>query len=112
MLDGYVEVEIFLNDLDGEIAKGLLAENGIEALIGKDDCGGMMPNLQVSAGVRLYVLPRDVEKSENLLKMLSNEDINPQAEDPADTSWQCSNCGEELEQQFTDCWKCGTSRGQ
>ncbi len=108
MLDGYVEVEMFLNDLDGEIAKGLLAENGIEALIGKDDCGGMMPNLQVSAGVRLYVLPRDVEKSENLLKMLSNEDISPQA----DTNWQCSNCGEELEQQFTDCWKCGTSRGQ
>ncbi len=112
MLDGYVEVEIFLNDLDGEIARGLLAENGIEALISKDDCGGMMPNLQVSTGVRLYVLPRDVEKSENLLKMLSNENISPQTEGTADSNWQCSYCGEVLEQQFTDCWKCGTGRDQ
>lgn len=24
--------------------------------------------------------------------------------------WTCSNCGEELEGQFTDCWRCGRSR--
>ena len=108
MLNGYVEVEVYHNDLDGEIAKGLLAENGIEALISKDDCGGMFPNLQATRGVRLYVLPRDVETSEDLLKMLSNNDTEPKT----DSNWQCSNCGEDLEPQFTDCWKCGTERQQ
>ena len=24
--------------------------------------------------------------------------------------WTCANCGEEIEGQFTDCWKCGTPR--
>jgi len=24
--------------------------------------------------------------------------------------WVCSHCGETLEEQFTDCWKCGTPR--
>lgn len=24
--------------------------------------------------------------------------------------WICGVCGEDLEGQFTDCWKCGTSR--
>lgn len=24
--------------------------------------------------------------------------------------WQCTGCGETLEQQFTACWSCGTSR--
>ena len=24
--------------------------------------------------------------------------------------WQCKNCQEELEAQFTDCWQCGASR--
>ena len=25
-------------------------------------------------------------------------------------NWECPSCGEELEGQFTECWKCGTSR--
>lgn len=24
--------------------------------------------------------------------------------------WICGSCGEEMEGQFTDCWKCGTGR--
>lgn len=112
MLNGYVEVEVFGNDIDGEIAKGLLAENGIEALIGKDDCGGMMPNLQLTRGVRLFVLPRDVEKSENLLKMLSDSDEGSSRETQMGSVWHCVNCGEELEPQYTDCWNCGTRRDQ
>jgi hypothetical protein len=24
--------------------------------------------------------------------------------------WKCDSCGEEIEGQFTDCWKCGESR--
>jgi len=112
MLNGYVEVEVYANDLDGEIAKGLLAENGIEALISKDDCGGMMPNFQVTRGVHLFVLPKDVEMSENLLKMLSENQDRPNSEARKDANWRCSHCGEELEQQFTDCWKCGTGRDQ
>jgi hypothetical protein len=26
------------------------------------------------------------------------------------SAWKCSSCGEELEGQFTECWKCGESR--
>ncbi len=112
MLNGYVEIENYVNNLDGEIAKGLLAENGVEALISTDDCGGMLPNLQLTRGVRLYVLPKDVENSRDLLKMLSTKPDRSDAENRPDSHWQCSHCGEELEPQFTDCWKCGTSREQ
>lgn len=24
--------------------------------------------------------------------------------------WKCRNCGEEIEGQFTDCWKCGSPK--
>ncbi len=27
---------------------------------------------------------------------------------PAGTAWICSGCGEELEAQFTQCWRCGS----
>lgn len=26
------------------------------------------------------------------------------------TAWKCDTCGEKLEGQFTECWKCGNSR--
>ena len=26
-------------------------------------------------------------------------------------SWYCAGCGEEIEGQFSECWKCGRSRG-
>ena len=26
-------------------------------------------------------------------------------------SWQCAGCNEEIEGQFSECWKCGRSRG-
>jgi ABC-type ATPase with predicted acetyltransferase domain len=25
-------------------------------------------------------------------------------------AWKCDSCGEEIEGQFTECWKCGESR--
>ncbi|HEV2455527.1 MAG TPA: DUF2007 domain-containing protein [Verrucomicrobiae bacterium] len=28
----------------------------------------------------------------------------------AGTTWTCPKCGEQLESQFTSCWKCGTAR--
>ncbi len=26
---------------------------------------------------------------------------------PSPTTWKCANCGEQLEGQFTSCWRCG-----
>jgi len=26
------------------------------------------------------------------------------------SAWTCNSCGEEIEGQFTECWKCGASR--
>ena len=32
------------------------------------------------------------------------------ADAPKPACWKCPNCGEEIEGQFTDCWKCQTAR--
>lgn len=106
MLNGYIEIESFNSSFEAEMALNLLKDAGIEALIDKDDCGGMMPNLQFVQGVKLCVLPRDIEKSRLMLKALS---------DSTDTEttvemWTCKKCGTDVEPQFTDCWNCGTAR--
>ena len=28
----------------------------------------------------------------------------------SEPSWRCASCGEQMEGQFTDCWRCGASR--
>jgi hypothetical protein len=28
-----------------------------------------------------------------------------------ETSWTCKHCGEQLDKEFTSCWKCGKERG-
>ncbi len=32
--------------------------------------------------------------------------------EPAGSTWTCSECGEQIDEQFNSCWKCGTSRIQ
>jgi hypothetical protein len=102
----YIEVAVFNNDIEAEIAKGRLVENGIDAVITKDDCGGMMPNFQLTEGVRLRVAPEQHRMAEELLQ---NQPAEGSGDDERST-WTCESCGEVLESQFTDCWNCGAQR--
>ena len=52
----------------------------------------------------LYVF-RDEDYSEAITLFLSVKDA-PSEQDP----WICSNCGESVPGNFTDCWKCQSSR--
>ena len=55
------------SELDAEMARSQLEAEGIEAWILKDDAGGMQPQLQFSAGVRLFVDEKDVETALSIL---------------------------------------------
>ena len=106
----YVELGVYYSQLEAEVVKGLLAENGIEVRISKDDCGGMMPNLQISEGVRLHVERSELDKAQQIVANNASLTSNTETDHEAAETWTCSNCGEVLEPQFTDCWKCGTQR--
>lgn len=106
----FVELDIYFHQLDAEVIKGLLAENGIESRISSDDCGGMMPNLQFSEGVRLHVARNDLLGARELIRDCQKSTKYIDSDAQAEGNWACSNCGEILEAQFTDCWNCGSSR--
>jgi hypothetical protein len=50
------------------MAQQMLQESGVDAFVLKDDVGGMEPQLQLTAGVRLLVSGADVERAHQLLK--------------------------------------------
>ena len=62
-------IATFLYRHEAELAKSLLSEKGIEAIISADDLGGYRPDLSMG-NVKLLVKKEDVEKAKEVLKVL------------------------------------------
>lgn len=63
-----ITIASFNSDYEAQIARGILRSSGIEAFVFKDDCGGMMPQLQSITGVHLRVSAQDEEKAKRILE--------------------------------------------
>ena len=70
-LDDAVVLETFPNRMIAEMAAGLLASEGIEALVMADDAGGAYPMLQFIRGVRLLVAPEDRYRAREILAAMA-----------------------------------------
>jgi hypothetical protein len=70
-LDDAVVLETFPNRMIAEMAAGLLASEGIEALVLADDAGGAYPMLQFIRGVRLLVAPEDRYRAREILAAMA-----------------------------------------
>ena len=99
MRDGMTKIDTFLNELDAEIALGRLTSLGVQAVVEKDNCGGMRPHLDLQRGVRLLVADSDLEKARGILADSSDAEPTP--------AWSCPNCQESIESGFDACWQCG-----
>jgi hypothetical protein len=86
-----------------------------------------LKNLLESGGIRCWIrnellarLAGEIPFTECALELhLVRDEDRPRAEalleawrtsPPAGPSWTCSSCGEQLEDQFSACWRCGASR--
>ena len=83
--------------------KNLLESEGIPSCIKNEHLGsiiGEMPFVEVWP--QLWVInDLDFDRAKQLLDAAISDE-SPQA------SWQCRQCGEENEGQFSACWNCGT----
>ena len=68
MSEEMVNIAVFTSAPEAAIARGKLAEAGIESMVSIDDAGGMIPSLQIGQGVRLYVNAEDADKAQALLE--------------------------------------------
>ncbi len=68
MSEKMVNIGVFSSAAEAAIVRGKLAAAGIEAMIVMDDAGGMIPSLQLAAGVRLFVHREDEEQAQTLLE--------------------------------------------
>lgn len=67
-LSHLVTVRTFLNRIEAELALSALEAAGIDAVLSRDDCGGVRPSLWLS-GVDLLVRPEDYRRASDVLDL-------------------------------------------
>jgi hypothetical protein len=101
-----------LNEMDAHFLRGLLYEAGIEAMVQGEALEQVWGNLPLSSASvpTVWVQDGDVARAMPIVEEYNRRHIENQetGEAPRPT-WTCPRCGEKVEDQFTQCWHCGTS---
>ncbi len=74
---GLVEVAGFFYRHEAEIARSVLAANGIDAVVTSDDTGGQGPGLQYVLGAHVLVHPGDAALARRILEEGAAADEEP-----------------------------------
>ena len=84
--------------------RSLLLENGIDCMhkgessIGSGAAGGEVPPIAIKNELHIFE-ESDIEKAKALiLEFLTAQNDR--------TDWVCEDCGEHINKEFSDCWKC------
>jgi hypothetical protein len=91
-------------------ARNLLDAAGIRAVVRNELLSSAMGELPpVECQAELWVVdPAAAARAEQILR--DGRLPAPQGV-PAATRWRCLACGEPADAQFTQCWRCGATRG-
>jgi hypothetical protein len=85
--------------------KDILEASGIPCMIRNELLTGSAGQLQaIECWPELCVADDDFAEASRLIEDVLSKETGP------NNTWKCSSCGEEMEGQFTECWKCGKSR--
>ena len=103
------------DEMDAHFVKGLLEAEGIEAAVMGENllnAVGMLP-LTENSLPGVWVPDGEVDRAMLIVRDYEQVDrVNAEAtvEDAPRPTWKCANCGEAVEEQFSECWNCGHAR--
>ena len=95
---------------EAHFLKGLLASQGIETEIRGEALFSARGELPVTSDTCPSVWVLDDSQLDRALLLIAEYERRERPPDTLGVPWRCSSCGEELEPQFTECWRCGTAR--
>ncbi|MGB7157292.1 MAG: DUF2007 domain-containing protein [Tepidisphaeraceae bacterium] len=100
-----------LNEADAQLVKGFLDDQGIESIIQAQALSNILGEIPVNAGTlpSIWVREEDLGRATDAIAGFKADAVPAQ---PVADPWTCPNCGEQIEPQFTACWKCGTSKNK
>ena len=87
-------------EIEAQVAKGYLEENGIKVMVRGLDAGGSVFGGAVDdPQIELFVSPESLEQATELIEALQAE------QDVPIPAWICK-CGEDVDEGFAVCWNC------
>jgi hypothetical protein len=101
------QIHIARHAPEAHLVKGFLESNGISAAVRGEFLTSGWGELPVDVCSVWIEDDRQYERAHALLVAFLRGDY---AREFQDQSWRCPKCGEQLEGQFTHCWKCGARR--
>ncbi len=97
---------------DAHLVKGLLEAEGIPAVVQGEHLFALRGGIPVTADTSPSVWALDdgdFERARGIVGGLRLAD-GPHSAGAQRGAWRCLHCGETLEGQFTECWRCGRGR--
>lgn len=104
---GMKQVHAARHALEAHLVRGYLESQGIEALVRGDYLTSGWGELPVDVCSVWVKDDAQYERANALLVAFLHGDL---ARELGGDAWRCAQCGEQLEGQFTACWKCGAAR--
>jgi hypothetical protein len=103
------------DEMDAAFVKGLLEQEGIEAVLQGAALEAAFSTLPLSDTSLPSVWVNDADEERAMLIVKDYEQVDAvNADDDLEATprptWKCPNCGEAVEEQFSECWNCGHSR--
>ena len=103
------------DEMDANFVQGLLRQEGIEAVVQGQALGSAWGTLPLSAESlpTVWVEEKDVARAAPVIEAYRRTDeanADEGVAEQARATWACPQCGERVEEQFTQCWKCGHNR--
>ena len=103
------------DEMDAHFVKGLLEKEGIEATVVGENLGTLVGYLPLSDNSlpSVWVNEADEARATQIVSTYKQVDVvnaDQRVEDSPRPTWKCANCGEAVEEQFSECWNCGHSR--
>ena len=103
--------------MEAHFLQGLLEQEGINSVIQGEALEGAWANLPITTNALpgVWVNEEDVPRARPIadeyeLREIKSRSSAQEEDKPAGPTWKCSKCGEEVEDQFDECWKCGAER--
>jgi hypothetical protein len=102
------QVFIARNPLEAHVVTGVLEAAGIAAEVRGDALWSARGELPLTADTLPTVWVLDDDRLSEALSVVRDYVAEPPA--AAGPPWTCPACGEEIEPQFSHCWKCNVPR--
>lgn len=101
------QVFVARNPTEAHFVKGVLETRGIAAEVRGEALWGTQGDLIPDNLPTVWVL--DDRQAPEAVRILEEYSSSTSVTGLAAHGWRCPGCGEQLEPQFSECWKCGAS---